>query len=306
MNKKMPFVSVIMNCHNGEEFLREAIDSVYLQTYSNWEIIFFDNASNDSSKKIVNSYNKKIKYYYVEKKIPLGDARNQAILKANGVYISFLDCDDKYFSNKLLMQVVEMQRHNANMCYGSAKYINNFSDVIGRRKVKDNVGKLLPKLLINYNINMQTVMIEKSFLSSFNLNFDRSLSFSPDYDLFMEIALIGKTISLKNYLSSYRLHAQSLSLKSQHLVCYEGLYTLDRLKLKYRDSSEKYSLAFRYARSVFKIQEAITYLQNNNSDMAKKVLIEEFIVNPKTLILLLLLSLNISSRNILKIIGRAK
>ena len=45
----MQLVSVIINCYNGEKFLKEAIDSVYNQTYQNWEIIFWDNASTDNS-----------------------------------------------------------------------------------------------------------------------------------------------------------------------------------------------------------------------------------------------------------------
>ena len=47
MTMKSPLVSVIMNCYNGETYLREAIDSIYAQTYQNWEIIFLDNASTD-------------------------------------------------------------------------------------------------------------------------------------------------------------------------------------------------------------------------------------------------------------------
>ena len=49
MSEKRPLVSVIMNCYNGEKYLREAIDSVYAQTYTNWEIIFWDNSSTDKS-----------------------------------------------------------------------------------------------------------------------------------------------------------------------------------------------------------------------------------------------------------------
>ena len=47
----MNLVSVIMNCHNGEKFLNESVKSVINQTYQNWELIFFDNLSNDNSKK---------------------------------------------------------------------------------------------------------------------------------------------------------------------------------------------------------------------------------------------------------------
>ena len=52
-------VSIIMNCYNGQRFLKQAIDSVYAQDYDNWEIIFWDNASDDDSAKVANSYDKK-------------------------------------------------------------------------------------------------------------------------------------------------------------------------------------------------------------------------------------------------------
>ena len=50
-------VSIIMNCYNGEKYLREALDSVLAQTYDNWELIFWDNRSTDNSANIVHSYN---------------------------------------------------------------------------------------------------------------------------------------------------------------------------------------------------------------------------------------------------------
>ena len=61
--KPTPLISVIMNCYNGEAFLKNAIDSVYAQTYKNWEIIFWDNASTDTSADIALSYDKKINYF---------------------------------------------------------------------------------------------------------------------------------------------------------------------------------------------------------------------------------------------------
>ena len=59
-------VSVVMNCHNGDKFLRESIDSVYRQTYTNWEIIFIDNFSKDLSSNIVKEYDHKIKYFRIQ------------------------------------------------------------------------------------------------------------------------------------------------------------------------------------------------------------------------------------------------
>ena len=71
-NKKLSLVSIVMNCHNGEKYLAESLESILSQSYKNWELIFFDNSSNDSSKDIFKSYNdNRFKYFYNKKKINL-------------------------------------------------------------------------------------------------------------------------------------------------------------------------------------------------------------------------------------------
>ena len=82
---KVPLVSVIMNCYNGEKYIREAIDSVISQTYQNWEIIFWDNQSTDRSAEIVKGYNEpRIRYVYAQKHTLLYEARNYAIVESSG------------------------------------------------------------------------------------------------------------------------------------------------------------------------------------------------------------------------------
>ena len=85
-----PLVSVIVNCFNGEKYLREALDSVITQTYKNWEIIFWDNQSTDKSAEIFKSYkDNRLKYYYASSHSSiLYEARNYALEKANGDFLS--------------------------------------------------------------------------------------------------------------------------------------------------------------------------------------------------------------------------
>ena len=62
--KSNRLVSIIMTCHNGEFFLQEAVKSILNQVYSNWELIFYDNNSNDKSETIIKSFqDKRIKYF---------------------------------------------------------------------------------------------------------------------------------------------------------------------------------------------------------------------------------------------------
>ena len=83
--KSKGLISIIMNCHNGEAFLNEAIQSVLKQKYKKWEMIFWNNNSTDNSEKVFKSYrDKRLRYYFRKKKVSLYKSRNSAIKKAKG------------------------------------------------------------------------------------------------------------------------------------------------------------------------------------------------------------------------------
>ena len=120
--KNEPLVSVIMNCFNGEEYLREAVNSVIKQNYENWEIIFWDNQSTDKSAEIFKSYkDKRLKYYYASSHSGiLDEARNYALKKANGDFIAFLDVDDWWLPNKLEKQIPLFDDPDVGLVYGNS------------------------------------------------------------------------------------------------------------------------------------------------------------------------------------------
>ena len=75
-----------MNCYNGERYLRESLSSVLNQTYKNWELIFWDNKSQDESVKIFKAYDeKRFKLFHASKHTILYEARNLAIQKTSAV-----------------------------------------------------------------------------------------------------------------------------------------------------------------------------------------------------------------------------
>src|SRR5450755_3635344 len=100
----MAKVSIIMNCLNGERFVREAIDSVYAQSYSDWEIVFWDNASTDKTGEIAQSYDSRLRYFRADQTVPLGPARNLAIQRARGEWVGFVDYDDLSMPDRLTRQ----------------------------------------------------------------------------------------------------------------------------------------------------------------------------------------------------------
>ena len=132
-NKKLPLVSVILNCYNSAKFLKKSIKSVIAQSYKNWELVIFDNCSNDNTKLEVLKFkkNKKIKYFKSKKLVNLYHARNLAIKKTNGSLITFLDADDWWLKNKLKKQVNFLEKNkNSNIVYTNLFLFNEIKNKI--------------------------------------------------------------------------------------------------------------------------------------------------------------------------------
>jgi glycosyltransferase involved in cell wall biosynthesis len=127
--KNKPLVSCIINFLNAEKFLEEAIESVFTQTYRNWELLLVDDGSTDDSttiaRKKAEHYPEKVRYLEHEGHQNRGAsaARNLGIHNARGEYIAFLDADDVYLPHKLEHQIPILVAHTeAGMLYGSSYY----------------------------------------------------------------------------------------------------------------------------------------------------------------------------------------
>ena len=301
--KKKSLVSIIMNCYNSDTYLKEAVDSVINQTYQNWEIIFWDNHSTDDSAKIVKSYgDKRIKYFYAINHTPLGEARNLALEKSNGMYIAFLDCDDIYFPGKLEQQVKLMQNKSHAMCYGSVVYIDENGDKIRQEPANYKSGYIFSNLLERYEITMSSVMIRSNILKDNDLSFLHHFRYCPDNNLFMEIASRFSVGVERDYISKYRIVSNSLSKKTLHLVSTEIQYTLDRILERNPEIRIKYPNSVKMAYSKLSYYDAINYIAQNNFKDARKALKTIRTERWQYMVLYFLLVLPVSSSRILRLL----
>ena len=124
-----PLISVIIPFLNAEKFLQEAIESVFTQTYENWELLLVDDGSTDASTVIAHcyleQYPEKVCYLEHEGHQNLGvcASRNMGIYHAKGTYIALLDADDVWFPHKLEQQVSIMEAQpEARLVYGCSLY----------------------------------------------------------------------------------------------------------------------------------------------------------------------------------------
>ena len=224
-----PLVSVIVNCYNGEKYLKEALDSIYAQTYENWEIVFFDNQSTDESAQIASAYDNRLKYFYNESLIPLGSARKKAITFAKGEWICFLDADDSWYEEKLEYQLDEVKLFpNVDVIYCGIEEINPDGYPIRFDIPRRNGAVTVEDLLVDYDLNIVTPMIRRAFLIENDLSFDERIHASEEYNLFMRIAVKGNILARQVVQGRYRVYETSLTNKSIDKWYSERMLTLSQ------------------------------------------------------------------------------
>ncbi len=210
-----PLISIIVNCHNGSKYLRQSLNSIFNQDYKKWEIIFVDNNSSDNSLKIVKGYDqRKIRIYFLNKKISLYKARNYALSKCKGEYISFLDTDDFWLDSKLSSQVELIKKKKYDIVY-SNYYIKNynfpyFKYILSNKILKS--GHITEELLANYNVGILTLIFnKKKILENDKISFKEQYDSIADFDFVLRCSTNNKIGAIQKPLAIYGRHNNNLS-----------------------------------------------------------------------------------------------
>lgn len=210
-----PLVSIVMNCYNSDTYLKEAINSVFEQTYQNWEIIFWDNQSTDQSAQIVKSYNDdRVKYFYAPTHTPLGEARNLAIEKVSGEWVAILDCDDIWDKDKLQASFKLLNSYNqkeeVSLLYSKTVYIDENGETFGF--FQEHYSGDIHDLLLTKG---DFVFISSAIFRTDILNkvgkIDESLHYAEDYDVLLKVTKNQQALCVDAYHTYYRVHNSSLT-----------------------------------------------------------------------------------------------
>jgi len=257
-----PNISVIVNCFNGEQYLREAIDSIYAQTYSNWEIIFWDNASSDNSSRIANSYDKKLKYYRSDKNTKLGEARVNALEKALGDYVAFLDVDDILLPYMLEEQlnIFNNSTEALGFVYGrveffsedrSSKYNYVFKETESLKS-----GEIFSDLCKENFIPWPSVLVSRKRLLECG-GFPSDFYISTDYWIFINMSRHFPVGVNQNVVCKARFHKNNLSDTQYVLGAEENIKIVERY-LSY--DGVKDSIKYQYVNLTFAYVKEKKYL----------------------------------------------
>lgn len=218
MNYKKDLVSVIMSVFNTPEYmLREAINSVLAQTYSNLEFIIVDDCSDESTKRILAEYSNdsRIRLLYNEKNEGLTKNLNKMILCSNGEYIARMDSDDVCMYNRIERQV-EFLKKNKHIGLLATGY-EVFGDVKKKHvKIENSPSQIKARLLFcNSGILHSSVIMRAELLMEKGILYNENVKKSQDFDMWIRLAKVTKLYILPEVLMRYRTSSVQISTSNR-------------------------------------------------------------------------------------------
>ncbi len=231
--QELPLVSIIINTHNDTEYLEQAISSALSQTYKNIEVILYDNASDVDIKKYIKKYIGEIKYYRSETFLTLGAARNAAIQKSKGEFITFLDADDIYIDEKLEKQIPLFDKSSIGLVYSNTFHLIRSGNIWSDEKLHDRPmpeGQIFCDLLKRNLIPFNTAVFRRSCLhENTKYWFNESFDFCTDYELFLRISHDNDIAYVEEVLGKWRIHGENYTFKKPYLISAERYLMIPRI-----------------------------------------------------------------------------
>jgi glycosyltransferase involved in cell wall biosynthesis len=253
----MPKVTVVIPVYNGERFIRATLDSVFAQTYQNYEVICVDDGSKDGSAAILKSYAERIQVIRQENTGQAG-ARNAGVKKGTGDYVAFLDQDDLWYPSKLDRQVAVLDSNpEAVVAHCDMDWIDETGNVIERNRVfatRMSVQKGLTMTgLFGWDpcIYPSTTLIRKAAFERVG-GFDPEIPwYGEDIDLMIRLREEGLFLFLEETGTQYRKHSSNCSGTGTDAMfnCAEKFF--QKLKTRYASDTAKALLLDKFLAQVY-------------------------------------------------------
>ncbi len=212
----MPQISIIMPLYNSAEFLKESIESILYQTYTDWEFIIINEfGSEDGSREIVEEYMRMDKRFILiqnEQKLGISESMNRGLEIASGTYIARMDADDISLPQRFEKQVEYLENHlDIVMC---GVKVEIFGSNPFEWELETDTEKLATNILFYSPSVHPTVMVRRDFLEQYQIRYNKEYKASEDYDFFAQICRYGKIANLEEVLFRYRIMNNNATFKN--------------------------------------------------------------------------------------------
>jgi glycosyltransferase involved in cell wall biosynthesis len=213
-----PLVSVILPTFNRLQFLPAAVDSVFSQSFEDWELIVADDGSDEEETRaylIALGKRPRVKVIWLPREGNPGAARNAALREAQGEYIAFLDSDDLWLPSKLEVQLAALRAVvDRQWSYTDFILIDQAGNSINAQRNPDRVlyeGKIVEQLLqLKSGIAMPTVIARRQLVERAG-GFDEHQGLHEDYDMWLRLALLCEVGLVAQPLACVRRHDEHFS-----------------------------------------------------------------------------------------------
>ncbi len=213
MGNQLPRISVVMSVYNGEEYLREAVDSILNQTLTEFEFIVANDASTDGTAQILADSARReprIRLLSNPKKLGLARSLNRGLEQARGQYIVRMDTDDISLPVRLEKQLVFMEKHPEIGVLGTAvELIDSDGKITGQRIYPPEPIVIRWRLVFENPICHPTTIIRRDLLQCVQYNPD--LTTAQDYDLWCRLGSQIRFANLPEPLLHFRKHGANLT-----------------------------------------------------------------------------------------------
>lgn len=207
-----PCVSIIVTTFNRQKLLRETVDSILSQTFSNFELIVVDNMSEDGTKEYIGGISdNRVKYFRNPNGGVIAVNRNFGIQNSRGVYIAFCDDDDLWYPTKLDQQVILLNKNtDVALCYTQAE---SFLDdkIVAQRMNRRYVYRNHFSALLRGNYFPNSSVIVRSFVFKELGLLTENPSLREDYEMWLRIAKYYKLKGIEASLIRYRMHSSNVA-----------------------------------------------------------------------------------------------
>ena len=169
-----PLVSVVMPVHNGEKYIKDAVESVFAQNVP-LELLVIDDGSSDNTEKVLAAYKGREDFRYLrnEKNIGAAGSRNKGVRHAKGTYIAFLDADDWWEKGKLKKQIGLLKKTGYVLCSTGRELVKPDGTSTGKYiPVKETI--TYGELLKHNSINCSSVVVKRAVIKEFPMAHDDS------------------------------------------------------------------------------------------------------------------------------------
>jgi glycosyltransferase involved in cell wall biosynthesis len=249
-----------MAVYNGEKYLKEAIDSILQQTYTNFEFIIVNDGSTDKTAEILASYtDNRIKIITATQNCGLIDSLNKGIVAAKGEYIARLDADDIAMPERLAVQVAYLQQNPEVVLLGTGARVFN-DNLEWDTSYQHGQDCITTHLLFRNVFTHSSIMVKTGVIAA--MKFDKNYYLAEDYILWVKIAQQYKIATIKESLVRHRLHETNITKVKydRHIATVYQIYAYQIKQLGITPTQEQ--LELHYKAGNYQFEKSISYLSS--------------------------------------------